>query len=534
LPPTGLLFYEAADRTHKGVGAALGVAISGFSSAFIEAFNAAVVHFQAGRFSQAAELFGRLAGEHPQTALLHGNLGLSLKALDRLNEAEAALTQALRLQLDYPDALNALADILTTRRRLDAALELRKELVRRRLDYPGALLGLGNLFMFTSQPERAAAAYRLALLFEPDSATVYNNLGAVTLSLGHPPQAAQHYRRALTLDVGRPEYRKNLGTCLLMHGDYANGTVAYEGRLEQPVWRKRNMPGTLWQGQPLAGKTLLVHFEQGLGDSFQYIRYAGVLKRMGARVLYECQPALKRVLSTAPDLDGLFAFGEPLPAYDYYISLMSLMHRLGTTPDSVPGGVPYLRAEPQLAARWAERLDRLEGGRRPILRVGINWHGNETGKSIPLECFEAMGQLDGVRLYSLQKVSGLEHLERLRDRVQVTELGAEFDAGPDAFLDTAAVLANLDLVITCDTSVCHLAGAMGRPVWVVLKWFADWRWMQHRLDSPWYPTMRLFRQANSGDWTEVMGRVTAEVAACAGAAGGQTPRPMPCAGEVLR
>jgi len=494
-------------------GQASGVAISQFSPAFIEAFNSAAILFQAGRFEDAAATFRRLIDERPDLASLHSNLGLSLRAAGRTDEAMDPLRQALRLKPDHPDALNALGGILLERRHIEHALIAFKELVKLKPDYPGALLTLGNLFMFSGEAKRARAVYRLALAVEPDVAVNHNNLGAVSLSLGRPHDAALHYRRALVLDVGRPEYRKNLGTCLLMAGDYANGTVAYEGRLEQGVWRKRNMPGVLWQGQPLAGRTLLVHFEQGLGDSFQYIRYAGVLKRMGARVLYECQPALKRVLSTAPDLDGLFAFGEPLPAYDYHISLMSLMHRLGTTPDSVPGGVPYLRAEPQLAAGWAERLDRLEGGNRPGLRVGINWHGNETGKSIPLECFEAMGKLPGFRLYSLQKVSGLDHLERLRDRVAVTELGAEFDAGPDAFLDTAAVMANLDLVITCDTSVCHLAGAMGRPVWVVLKWFADWRWMQHRLDSPWYPTMRLFRQARAGDWAEVMARVTAEVTA---------------------
>jgi tetratricopeptide (TPR) repeat protein len=492
---------------------ALGVAISEFSPAFIEAFNRGAALFQGGRFDEAAEAFRQLAEEYPGVANLHGNLGLCLRAAGRPDEAMEPLRQALRLRSAYPDVLNALGGILMDQRNFDHALVAFRELARQKPDYPGALLTLGNLFMFTGDGERARATYRLALVVEPDAAVNYNNLGAVNLSLGHPPEAALHYRRALAIDVGKPEYRKNLGTCLLMAGDYPNGTVAYEGRLEQGVWRKRNMPGVLWQGQPLAGKTLLVHFEQGLGDSFQYIRYAGVLKRMGARVLYECQPALKRVLSTAPDLDGLFAFGEPLPAYDYHVSLMSLMHRLGTTPDTAPGGVPYLRAEPELAARWAERLDRLEGGRRPGLRVGINWHGNEVGKSIPLECFEAMSRLPGVRLYSLQKVSGLDHLERLRDRVAVTELGTDFDAGPDAFLDTAAVMANLDLVITCDTSVCHLAGAMGRPTWVVLKWFADWRWMRDRLDSPWYPTMRLFRQATSNDWAEVMARVTAEVAA---------------------
>ncbi|MBY6266373.1 tetratricopeptide repeat protein (plasmid) [Azospirillum sp. 412522] len=491
------------------------------SPAFVETYNAGVIALQAGRFDQAADIFRDLLSSHPDNPQIHCALGFTLKAAGRVAEAEAALRAALSHRSDLIDALSALGQILMDGGRNAEAEPVFRRLLQVRIDHPGASLALGNILLLLDRKPEAEGAYRLALMLEPGNGTVLNNLGAVRLSQGHPLDGAVHYRRSLVI-ASLPEYRKNLGTCLLMAGDFEGGTAAYEGRLDQAAWRRRNMPGVLWTGQPLAGKTLLVHFEQGLGDSFQFIRYATVLKGMGARVVYECQPALKRVLSTAPDVDHLVAFGEPLPPYDYHVSLMSLMHRLGTRTSTIPGGVPYLRAEPERMRAWGRRLgivgDEGTGSvpiSRDVLRIGINWHGNEAGKSIPLDCFAAMARLPGVRLYSLQKVSGLEQLDRLQGSFPLETLGPDYDGGSDAFVDAAAVMANMDLIITCDTSVCHLAGAMGRPVWVVLKWFADWRWMRDRQDSPWYPSMRLFRQARPNDWAEAMERVTASVAAFA-------------------
>ena len=491
------------------------------SSAFVEAYNAGVIAFQAGLFDQAATIFRDLIADHPDNPQFHCALGFALKSAGRVAEAEAALRTALSHRDDLIIALSALGQILMESGRNAEAEPVFRRLLQLRIDHTGASLALGNILLLLDRKPEAERAYRLALMLEPHNGTVLNNLGAVRLSQGHPLDGAVHYRRSLAVSP-LPEYRKNLGTCLLMAGDFEEGAAAYEGRLDQAVWRRRNMPGVLWTGQPLDGKTLLVHFEQGLGDSFQFIRYATMLKAIGAHVVYECQPALKRVLSTAPDVDWLVAFGEPLPPYDYHVSLMSLMHRFGTRPRTVPGGVPYLRAEPERARSWARRLGIVDDAgsvsvpmSRGVLRVGINWHGNEAGKSIPLDCFAAMARLPGVRLYSLQKVSGLEQLDRRQGSFPLETLGPDYDAGPDAFVDAAAVMANMDLIITCDTSVCHLAGAMGRPVWVVLKWFADWRWMRDRQDSPWYPSMRLFRQSRPNDWAEVMDRVTASVTALA-------------------
>jgi len=363
--------------------------------------------------------------------------------------------------------------------------------------------------MFADLQDKAEAAYRRALALEPDSATPYNNLGAALTSQLRCEEAAVVYRRGVRIATDHAEYHKNLGTCLMLGGYYEEGTREYEWRSRQPVWKwNRHFPGKPeWDGSPLAGRTILVHFEQGLGDSFQFIRYMAVLKGMGARVIFECQPALKRILSTAPGIDVLVAQGEPLPDFDCFITLMSLMQRLGTTPDTVPGGVPYIHAEPELKERWRRRMAEGE------FRIGINWHGNEVAKSIPLECFIPIARIPGVRLYSLQKVKGVEQLAALRDRLPVVDWTAEMDTGPDGFVDTAAVMANMDLIITCDTSVVHMSGAMGLRTWMALKWFADWRWLRDRLDCPWYPSMRIFRMARKNDWAGVMAHVAEEVKA---------------------
>lgn len=477
------------------------------ADSWIQSFNQAAVHFNAGRPAEAEPHFRAAVQARPDHPSLHLNLGLCLRVLGRTGEALESLRNVLRLDRTNIDALFHIASVLVELRRAEEAIAAYRALAVLRPDYPDALLGFGNLLMNTDNPETAERVYRMAVACNPGCASSTNNLGASLLSQGRPKEAAPVYRRGVRLAPASPEYHKNLGTCQMMDGEYEEGTREYEWRVEQSVWKwKRSFPGKQpWDGSPLQGRTILVHFEQGLGDSFQYIRYMPVLQAMGARVIFECQPILKRVLSGAPGVDVLIGHGEPIPDFDCYVSLMSLMHRLGTTPDTVPGGVPYIHAEPELKAKWRTRMDLSE------FRIGINWHGNETAKSIPLELFGPISRLPGVRLYSLQKVKGLDQLERLRGELPVIDWTAEMDTGPDAFIDTAAVMANMDLILTCDTSVVHLAGAMGCPIVMPLKWFADWRWLREREDCPWYPSMRIVRMARRNDWAELMERVTDHV-----------------------
>ncbi|SMH41220.1 tetratricopeptide repeat protein [Azospirillum agricola] len=474
---------------------------------WVQRFNQGAALFNAGRHAEAEVCFRDAAHAQPNHPVLLLNHALTLRVLGRQNEALEAFTQVLRLDPNHADALFQVAGILTDLHRGAEAVAAYRALAAVRPDYPEAMLSFGNLLMRMGNPEVAELAYRQAVACDPASASATNNLGAAILMQNRHQDTAPIYRRGVRLAPDSAEYHKNLGTCQMMDGKYEEGTREYEWRVEQPVWKwKRDFPGKLlWDGSPLQGKTILVHFEQGLGDSFQYIRYMPVLQAMGARVVFECQPILKRVLSSAPGVDVLIGHGEPIPDFDCYVSLMSLMHRLGTTPDTVPGGVPYIHAEPELKTRWRARMDLSE------FRVGINWQGNETAKSIPLELFLPISRIPGVRLYNLQKVNGLDQLERLRGTLPLVDWTAEMDTGPDAFLDTTAVMANMDLVLTCDTSVVHLAGAMGCPIVMPLKWFADWRWLREREDCPWYPTMRIFRMVRRNDWTEVMERVTTHI-----------------------
>ena len=259
----------------------------------------------------------------------------------------------------------------------------------------------------------------------------------------------------------------------------------------------------------------MVHAEQGLGDVMQFCRYLPLLAAQGATIVFEVMPSLKALLRTLPGALHMIGRGEPIPAVDYYCPLLSLPHALNTRIDTIPAQVPYLAAEPERVARWQERLGTLRG-----LRVGLAWQGNPKaeefvwarGRSLPLAALEPLAQLPDVSLVSLQKGPGCEQLPRVPFADRIVELGTDLDAGPDAFLDTAAVMASLDLVVSCDTSIVHLAGALGRPVWTALSLSPEWRWLLARNDSPWYPTMRLFRQSADGDWGAV---VTAMVQALA-------------------
>ena len=308
-----------------------------------------------------------------------------------------------------------------------------------------------------------------------------------------PTYADAHYNRALTA---------------LSLGDFAAGWAGYEYRWERDAAPTRKLAVSFpqWRGEDLAGKRIIVFEEQGLGDVIQFARYVPLLAARGARVTLLARTVLHRLLRTLGggiEITDRQPYGEH---YDCQCALMSLPGVFGTTVETIPATVPYLRAEAALVAQWRERLG------PHGFKIGISWQGNPSGKidigrSLPLCCFAPLASIPGVRLISLQKRHGLDQLQSLPPGMTVETLGEEFDEGPDAFVDSAAIIENLDLVISSDTGIVHLAGALGRPVWVAIKHLPDWRWLLERPDSPWYPTMRLFRQTEPGDWAGVFDRV---------------------------
>ncbi|HMK84627.1 MAG TPA: glycosyltransferase family 9 protein, partial [Steroidobacteraceae bacterium] len=345
------------------------------------------------------------------------------------------------------------------------------------------------------------------------SAENHTNIGIILKRLGRHREAAASFGRALAYKPEDPSARFALAFLYLALGEFALGWPLYEARFDVPALgnpaRRFNVPR--WNGtRLLAGKTLLVHAEQGLGDVIQFCRYLPLLAAQGASVVFEVMPSLKALLRTLPAAIRLVGRGEPLPPVDYYCPLLSLPLAFNTRLDTIPAQVPYLTAEPRRSAHWMQRLGALAG-----LRVGVAWQGNlavekliwARGRSIPLTALEPLAQLPDVRIVSLQKGPGLEQLRDVPFAERIIDLSADLDRGPDAFLDTAAVMAGLDLVISSDTSIAHLAGALGRPVWTVLAASPEWRWGLERSDSPWYPTMRLFRQTTDGDWNAVVAAI---------------------------
>jgi hypothetical protein len=338
-------------------------------------------------------------------------------------------------------------------------------------------------------------------------------MGVVLFRQGRLREAEAASRQAIAARPDGWEAHHNLGLVLLETGRCAEGWAELEWRLRAPqeLVRERAFAAPLWERGPIAAKTILAYAEQGFGDMIQASRFLPALAGRGAKVILRAPAPLHRLFSGLHGIAALVGDDAPEPAADLRIPLFSLPHRLGVTLEGLQGSAPYLSADSDTNARWAAHLDGFSP--RPAPRVGVVWSGNATakvdrGRSIPLAAFEPLARAVGAPLISLQKGFGLEQLQALPAGMEVAELGPDYDAGD--FAETAAVLANLDLVVSCDTAVAHLAGALGRPAWLALNARSEWRWLYDRKDSPWYPSLRLYRQPAPGDWSGVFEAMAAD------------------------
>ncbi len=460
---------------------------------------------QQGKLNEALA-YGRRALElQPDFAKAHNNLGNVLQEQGRLDEAEACYRRALMLDPNYVDAHYNLALAARDQGKLADSIACSRRALELKPDYAEAHNILGLALHQQGRLEESLACYRRALELKPDYADAHSSLGTAFHDQGRIAEALACFQRAIEL---RPQFALahfNRSLLRLLTGDFAHGWAEYEWRWQTGLkpFSPRSFPRPLWDGRPLQGRTLLLHAEQGLGDTIQFLRYAALVRQPGARVVVECPTPLLRIVRTCRFIDQLADETTSALDFDLYYPLMSLPGLLKTTLASVPADVPYLFAAPDLVAPWRESLGGLEG-----FKIGIVWRGgpahpNDRARSIPLSCFEPLAALPGVRLFSLQKGAGAEQLQDVAGRFPITELGSRLED----FMDTAAVLASLDLLITADTAIAHLAGALALPVWVALPLVPDWRWLLDRSDSPWYPTMRLFRQKAPGDWRGVFDEI---------------------------
>ena len=458
-----------------------------------------------GRLDEALAAYDSLIAGHPNYAVAHCNRARVLQLLQRSEAALEAAETALRLQPGYPEALANRGLALRTLGRAGEALACFEAVLRQRPESHEAHCQSGLALQALGRPAEALAAFDRALALDPNELEVENHRGTLLRLIGRSDEALACYGKVLDTRPEDPVALFGRGVIRLQRGDFEAGWRDYEARWQTADFQGKtpDVEAPLWAGEPLAGKRLLVHAEQGLGDCLQFVRYLQEIPADGGQVTLLVKPRLTALLRAAFDgIEIVDSIGALTGDYDYRAPLMSLPHILGTRLETVPAAVPYLVAEPARVAAWRDRLG-AEG-----FRVGIAWQGNpvglvDRGRSLPLAEFAPFAAVPGVRLISLQAQHGLEQLDALPPGMAVETLGADFDAGPDAFLDSAAVMANLDLVAVSDSALAHLAGALARPTWLALKQAPDWRWMLDRTDSPWYPSLRLFRQTRDGDWSSV-------------------------------
>jgi tetratricopeptide (TPR) repeat protein len=452
-----------------------------------------------GRLRDAVDALRHAIKLQPSEARFHFDLGVTSAQLGHTNEAEEAYRKALQQRTHFPEALNNLGNLLRRRGADEEAAACYRNALVQRPDYCDARYNLGLALQTLDLPEKAESCYRAVVRQLPDHHAAKNNLANTLLETGKPGEALDYYEEALRVKPDNPEYRANLGMAQLLSGNFAEGWRNYGARSVAP----RNA-APLWKGEPLQGRTILLCSEQGFGDTIQFVRYTRLLSELDVRVLVSCPQSLTRLLNTMPDIAGLAAITGALPASDYQVPLLHLPAILGTRLETIPAHIPYLFADPDLVRDWALKLDIPKSH----LKVGIAWRGspahrNDRKRSIEPAELSALAGVPGTSFISLQQ--GLS--DGVGGALPFVPLGRELTD----FADTAALMSNLDIVISVDTAVTHLAGALAVPVWTLLAYNPDWRWMLGRDDSPWYPGMRLFRQERRGDWGSVMRRVREEL-----------------------
>ncbi|OYQ31419.1 hypothetical protein CHU95_19910 [Niveispirillum lacus] len=471
-----------------------------------------------GDAAGAEENYRLVLKEHPGAAMALFNLANILCDTGRADDGIAVYEEALRHHPGMVEAMVNLGNQLSKRGRGEEAITLLRKATQLRPDLAEAHINLGSaLYDVHNDLEGAASSFREAVRLVPTHPDGLNNLANTYMNMGRAADAEEIVRRALRHHPLSPSIHGTAAGLFLGAGKLEEGWAHFEWR-----WLRPNLPVPLrdfgkpeWQGEDISTKTILLHHEQGLGDSIQFVRFVADVAARARQVILEVPPNLRALYGCLLKIEGvtLATYGEPVPPFDVHLAIMSVPFVLGTTLATIPAPIPYLFADPQRVEMWRDRLP--PGG----FRIGIVWQGKagvgiDRGRSYGLHHLAAVARVPGVTLVSLQKGYGLDQLENLPDGMRVETLGPDFDAGADAFLDTAAVMQHMDLIISSDTSVAHLAGALGRPVWVPLKLSPDWRWLTDREDSPWYPhTMRLFRQRQPGDWPQVFDRLAAEVAA---------------------
>lgn len=527
----------------------------------------AISQHQEGNLEVAKLLYCKILKAEPEdveTLLLLAQLNLQQGDNDT---AIKLLKEVIALKPDSAEAYNSLADVFREQGEFNKAIEYFESAIRFKPDYADVYYNLGITYYEEGLLEEAVVNYKEAIRLNPGHIKAYNNLGVALTRQGNTEDAMSCFKWAIKLDPGYAEAHFNLGNmlwgqglledaissysltlefdpdhsearwnrslALLLIGRYDKAWPDYEVRFIRKDPPPRSFTQPRWDGSPLAGRTIYIYAEQGFGDTFQFVRFLPLVKHRGGYVIFECQQDLRALLRRCAGFDEIVekqVDGEAAAQFDLHLPLLSLPGILGITLDNLMADVPYIHPDSDLVTEWQDRLiykisnrinpqslipDHQSAIRNPF-KVGIVWAGRSTYKydkerSCSLADFAPLTNIPGVILFGLQKGDGAVQAVNPHSGMSIINLGEELDNSGGRFVDTAAVIANLDLVISIDTAVVHLAGAIGKRVWTLLPFSNDWRWLLRREDSPWYPTMRLFRQPRPGDWQSVIHAVVDEL-----------------------
>ncbi|UCF15771.1 MAG: tetratricopeptide repeat protein [Phycisphaerales bacterium] len=480
---------------------------------FAEAYDhLGVALSEQGRCDEAIESHRKAIDLAPDYAGAYNNLAIALGSQNRFDEAISNYQQALRLEPDLVDAHYNLANVLREQGRYEEAIASYRRAIELRADHAEAYNSLGRALKDCGRIDEAVENCEKAIALNPDLAEAHNNLGLLLRALGRHEEAIAKFEEAIRLKTDYANAHWNYSLVLLSCGRFAEGWEEYRWRrkaeLSAILDSQRERSGT-WDGSPFEGKRLLIRYEQGMGDNLQFVRYVPMVKALGGTVIFEALGPLMGLLEGFEGIDELVEAsrdGRPTVEFDLDVFILDLPKLFGTTVETIPAEVPYLFADRAKVDLWRDRLI-CDG-----LKVGIVWagspkHTNDLNRSCAPENFRPLAEIDGLRLLGLQKGPAAVQAAAKQTEMPFMNIGDELED----FADTAAVIENLDLVVSVDTAVLHLAGAMGKEVWGLLPLDADWRWLRERDDSPWYPTMKLFRQSRSGDWGGVFDRLAAEL-----------------------
>jgi tetratricopeptide (TPR) repeat protein len=501
-------------------------------------------YHQQENFQQAEIIYKEILRLNPSDFHILNYLGNVIQDLHRYDEATSCYQKAIQIQQSYAGSYFNLGSVFEELGQTDKAIYYYQEAIKYDPQFVGSYNNLGNVYRKIGQEDKAIPYFEKAIGVNPNFWGSYYNLGEVFQNKGQIDEAISLFQKALQLNPKHIASLNNLGNCLkekglfneaiiccqtaiqiqpdyaeprfnrslllLLLGNYVEGLKEYEWRwkIKDSFSYQRKFSQPLWQRTDIRGLTILLHAEQGLGDVIQFIRYAPYVAQLGAKVIVECHKELKSLLKNVEGIQQVISQGEELLPFDVHCPIASLPLIFKTNPKNIPAKIPYIQLDSILVKTWQNKL-RSDHSK---LNIGFVWagnpkHNNDRNHSIPFSYFLALEKFTDITFYSLQKGKASEQSKNLSVGIKFVDLTEELND----FSDTAALIENLDLVITVDTSVAHLTGALGKPVWTLLPFAPDWRWMLDREDSPWYPTMRLFRQPAPGDWKSVMEKVSEEL-----------------------